>query len=334
MQLIECPWCGPREETEFHYGGQAHIPYPADPAALSDEEWARYIFFRDNTKGLWAERWSHSHGCRRWFNALRDTATYRFQTRLPSRRSQAGDHVTNASAPTDFRAPEGGRIDRSTTIGFTFNGEHLTGHPGDTLASALLADRSAPDHQQHQAGPTAWHLRRLGRGPLRTGADRTALPRTDGAGHHHRAVRRARRTRHSRTGPAQRRPRPCPLRRHASPRRRARHRGRADRADRRAQRSQSRGPGCADRRAVRGRRVVAVRGPKQSTASPPTSGCPTAVAELAGQPEVLHLQRTTAFGSYDDGFVLALERRTDHLGERHRRAFRGNGSGDSAPHPS
>src|SRR5918992_1213443 len=39
-----------------------------------------------------------------------------------------------------------------------------------------------------------------------------------------------------------------------------------------------------------------------------------AVAELAGHPEVLHLQRTTAFGSYDDGFVLALERRTDPLG--------------------
>ncbi|MGB3484941.1 MAG: glycine cleavage T C-terminal barrel domain-containing protein, partial [Mycobacterium sp.] len=39
-----------------------------------------------------------------------------------------------------------------------------------------------------------------------------------------------------------------------------------------------------------------------------------AVAELAGCTEVLHLQRTTAFGHYDDGFVLALQRRTDHLG--------------------
>ena len=38
------------------------------------------------------------------------------------------------------------------------------------------------------------------------------------------------------------------------------------------------------------------------------------VAELATYPEVRHLQRTTAFGHYDDGFVLALERRTDHLG--------------------
>ena len=39
-----------------------------------------------------------------------------------------------------------------------------------------------------------------------------------------------------------------------------------------------------------------------------------AVAELATFPEVRVLQRTTAFGFYDDGFVLALERRTDHLG--------------------
>ncbi|WP_037054569.1 2Fe-2S iron-sulfur cluster-binding protein, partial [Pseudonocardia halophobica] len=45
------------------------------------------------------------------------------------------------------------------------------------------------------------------------------------------------------------------------------------------------------------------------------------VAELTAHPDVLHLQRTTAFGHYDDGFVLALERRTDHLGTaapRHR----------------
>ncbi len=39
------------------------------------------------------------------------------------------------------------------------------------------------------------------------------------------------------------------------------------------------------------------------------------VAELATNPDVTHLQRTTAFGHYDDGFVLALERRTDHLGD-------------------
>src|SRR6476660_7120092 len=51
MILIPCPWCGPRDETEFHYGGQAHVVYPDNPAALSDTEWARYLFFRDNPKG-------------------------------------------------------------------------------------------------------------------------------------------------------------------------------------------------------------------------------------------------------------------------------------------
>ena len=40
MLLIPCPWCGPRDEVEFHYGGQAHVAYPADPPALTDEEWA------------------------------------------------------------------------------------------------------------------------------------------------------------------------------------------------------------------------------------------------------------------------------------------------------
>ena len=67
MQLIACPWCGPREEIEFSYGGQAAVAYPADPASLSDEQWARFVFFRDNPKGPFAERWVHSAGCRRWY---------------------------------------------------------------------------------------------------------------------------------------------------------------------------------------------------------------------------------------------------------------------------
>ena len=78
MQLIACPYCGPRDEVEFHYGGQAHVPHPADADALSDEEWAHFLFFRDNPRGPFAERWCHALGCRRWFNAVRDTLTYRF----------------------------------------------------------------------------------------------------------------------------------------------------------------------------------------------------------------------------------------------------------------
>jgi sarcosine oxidase subunit delta len=74
--LIDCPWCGPRDETEYRYGGQAHVPHPENPDGLTDEQWAEYVFYRDNPKGPFAERWVHSIGCRRWFNVLRDTATH------------------------------------------------------------------------------------------------------------------------------------------------------------------------------------------------------------------------------------------------------------------
>jgi sarcosine oxidase subunit alpha len=39
----------------------------------------------------------------------------------------------------DFRAPSGGRIDRSRRLNFRFDGRDYTGFAGDTLASALLA---------------------------------------------------------------------------------------------------------------------------------------------------------------------------------------------------
>ncbi|MEU9130406.1 sarcosine oxidase subunit delta [Kitasatospora sp. NPDC048540] len=78
MLLIACPWCGERDELEFHYGGQAHVAHPADPEALSDGEWAEYLFVRDNPKGPFAERWSHAAGCRRWFSVVRHTVTHRF----------------------------------------------------------------------------------------------------------------------------------------------------------------------------------------------------------------------------------------------------------------
>ena len=76
MLLIPCPWCGPRDETEFRCGGQAHIVRPADPERLTDAQWADYVFMRDNPKGLFAERWQHAAGCRRWFNAIRNTVTH------------------------------------------------------------------------------------------------------------------------------------------------------------------------------------------------------------------------------------------------------------------
>ncbi|POX51930.1 sarcosine oxidase subunit alpha family protein [Streptomyces sp. Ru72] len=208
MLLISCPWCGPRDEAEFHYGGQAHVPYPEDPAALTDEEWARYLFFRANPKGPFAERWSHAAGCRKWFNAVRDTATNeilavykvgesRPATPEPRRAVSAataaseprpasparlgapplgeleeesgersggpaaeplagagGGPLPRGGSPTSdtsgrggagednqpFRLPTGGRVDRKAALTFVFDGTEYHGYRGDTLASALLAN--------------------------------------------------------------------------------------------------------------------------------------------------------------------------------------------------
>ena len=76
MMLIVCPFCGPRDETEFSCGGEAHIARPLAENKISDAEFADYLFMRDNPKGLFLERWQHSAGCRRWFNMARDTGSH------------------------------------------------------------------------------------------------------------------------------------------------------------------------------------------------------------------------------------------------------------------
>ncbi len=76
MLLISCPWCGPREESEFQCGGEAHIVRPTDGAGLSDTAWGDYVFMRKNPKGVQYERWHHAAGCRRWFNVARHTVTH------------------------------------------------------------------------------------------------------------------------------------------------------------------------------------------------------------------------------------------------------------------
>ena len=81
MLLIHCPYCDETlPEAEFAYAGEAHIARPADPMALSDEEWRDFLFIRTNARGPHYERWRHIHGCGRFFNACRDTVSDRFLT--------------------------------------------------------------------------------------------------------------------------------------------------------------------------------------------------------------------------------------------------------------
>ena len=80
MLLITCPWCGPREEIEFRYGGEAGVAPPAADAPGTSPAWAEFLFFRSNPKGTFHERWHHSHGCRRWFSVRRSTINHRFES--------------------------------------------------------------------------------------------------------------------------------------------------------------------------------------------------------------------------------------------------------------
>ena len=112
MLLISCPNCGSRDETEFHYGGQAHVPYPENPNDLSDTEWSRYLFYRENPKGIFAERWVHSTGCRQWFNMLRDTVSYDIQAIYPM-----GTPRPDATAPSAAESGTASLAPDSTTTG-------------------------------------------------------------------------------------------------------------------------------------------------------------------------------------------------------------------------
>lgn len=81
MLLIHCPYCGETlPEAEFTYAGQAHIVRPLDLSGLSDAEFEAFLFIRDNKKGPHFERWRHTFGCGRYFNAVRDTVSDKFLT--------------------------------------------------------------------------------------------------------------------------------------------------------------------------------------------------------------------------------------------------------------
>jgi sarcosine oxidase subunit delta len=53
MILINCPYCGERDQSEFSNGGEAHVARPENSENLSDKEWGEYVFYRANPKGIY-----------------------------------------------------------------------------------------------------------------------------------------------------------------------------------------------------------------------------------------------------------------------------------------
>ena len=72
MKIMNCPLNGPRNISEFVYGGEV-VDMP-DPNTCSQAEWAAFVFLKDNQAILLREWWCHA-ATAFWFIAERDTAT-------------------------------------------------------------------------------------------------------------------------------------------------------------------------------------------------------------------------------------------------------------------
>src|SRR6478609_6109145 len=212
-----------------------------------------------------------------------------------------------------FRLPEGGRVDRSTPVSFTFNGQGYQGLRGDTLASALLANGV------HQVATSI----KLGRprGIMAAGAeDPTALVQVETP--FPEPMLTATTVELSEGLVARGLPGQGKLADRPDP---ARYDAVHAHCDVLVVGAGPAGLAAALTAARSGARVVVVDEQPEAGGSllgsrDEIDGAPSldwvagAVAELRALPDVTVLQRTTAFGYYDDGFVLALEKRTDHLG--------------------
>jgi heterotetrameric sarcosine oxidase delta subunit len=74
MLLIECPWCGARDQVEFTYAGDATVERPSPEAG--EAAFVEYVYLRDNPRGPHRELWQHTGGCRRFLTVERNTLTH------------------------------------------------------------------------------------------------------------------------------------------------------------------------------------------------------------------------------------------------------------------
>ena len=127
MLRLSCPYCGPRDETEFAYGGESHISRP--PPEVGGAEWANYLYFRRNVKGVAFERWQHAG----FLQVIHDDLRARRQTGLHPR-------LGSQSARDRFlrQQPGGHQYRGIRRVG-------ATGDRGDDHAAVLNGrSRSAP----------------------------------------------------------------------------------------------------------------------------------------------------------------------------------------------
>ncbi|PZO81771.1 MAG: sarcosine oxidase subunit delta [Mesorhizobium amorphae] len=75
MQIFPCPFCGPRDETEFTFGGEAGKVRPEPAADVSAETWSAFLHRHPNPRGASREIWVHNT-CGEFFLLERDTVSH------------------------------------------------------------------------------------------------------------------------------------------------------------------------------------------------------------------------------------------------------------------
>ncbi len=98
MKIMTCPLNGARNISEFTcFGEVSDMPAPNE---VSDEIWAEYIWFANNTDGLVREWWCHS-ATNYWFIAERHTVTDEILKTYPASEiySQRVDFAPKADTP-------------------------------------------------------------------------------------------------------------------------------------------------------------------------------------------------------------------------------------------
>ena len=132
---IKCPYCGERALEEFTYRGDATVTRPTSLEPGADRRVGRLCLFPRQPAGLHREHWHHGAGCHAWLVVTRDITTHEIVA--VEFAAEGARDMTRPAQPA-----RQGRADRpvASRSRFSFDGEQLTGYPGDTLASALLAN--------------------------------------------------------------------------------------------------------------------------------------------------------------------------------------------------
>ncbi len=96
MKMLTCPLNGPRNISEFSYGGE--VERMPDPQTASTQAWVDYVFMHENSAGVVREWWCHT-ATAYWFIAERNTVTDEIIRTYPA--SEAFDERVEFGAGAD-----------------------------------------------------------------------------------------------------------------------------------------------------------------------------------------------------------------------------------------